>query len=349
MATNEVRKDYLLNRWVVIAKDRGKRPTDFVKKETTQNQGVCPFCPGNEQLTPPAVLIYRQDNGEIRKEIDHNGNRPKDWVVRVVPNAYPAFTPPDNNITPCKTECIAEEAAGHHEVVIESPIHDEHPGVVRPKQLLHVLNACLDRLTTLSSKPYVKHVAIFKNHGREAGASLSHTHTQLIAMPFIPPIIRGELEASRKHWTQQKSCLLCDILEKERNSPRFIWENNSFIAFAPWASVNPLEFWLMPKQHSSNLANINKTELKDLAQAMRVCMGGLCALINNPPYNFGFHTTIGKDARDFYHWHLEVYPRLAVWAGFEKSTGVFINAISPEDSAAELKKAFDAEEKSLEV
>lgn len=348
MASNEVRKDYLLNRWVVIAKERKKRPIDFVKKDITQKQGVCPLCPGNEHMTPPAVLVYLSSNGEIRKERDQNGLRHKDWLVRVVPNAYPAFTPPneENGIT--KESPAFARAVGHHEVIIESPCHDEHPGAARVSQLVHVINAYLDRLTALSGNSYVKHVSIFRNHGREAGASLSHAHTQLIATPFIPRILEEELEASKSFWTKNRECLLCDVLAKEQEGPRFIWENNSFVVFAPWASVNPLEFWVLPKRHQSNMLAMARSEVEDLAETMRVCLGGLRSLLNDPPYNFGFHTLLKEDARDCYHWHLEVYPRLAIWAGFEKSTGMFINVISPEDAAAELKKAVKAEKNGLQ-
>ncbi len=348
MGRNEVRKDYLLNRWVVIAKERKKRPTDFVKNDLLKNEGVCPLCPGNERMTPPAVLVYLSSNGTIRKERDQNGLRHKEWLVRVVPNAYPAFTPPtEENVTFNERFALAS-AVGHHEVIIESSCHDEHPGAARVSQLVHVINAYLDRLTALSGKPYIKHVTIFRNHGREAGASLSHAHTQLIATPFIPTLIAEELETSKTFWNKNHECLLCDVLKREKEGPRFIWENNSFVVFAPWASVNPLEFWVMPKRHQSNMLSMSGDEVKDLAETMRVCLGGLRSLLNDPPYNFGFHTLLSEDDEECYHWHLEVYPRLAIWAGFEKSTGIFINVISPEDAATELRAAVQTEKKALQ-
>jgi UDPglucose--hexose-1-phosphate uridylyltransferase len=343
MAGNEIRKDYLLNRWVVIAKERKKRPTDFVKKPIEREEGVCPLCPGNEHMTPPAVLLYLSSDGQVRKEMDQNGLRNKDWLVRVVPNAYPAFTPPSEETVMVKESPVLARATGHHEIVIESPRHDEHPGAARVSQLVHVINAYLDRLTDLSAKPYVKHVTIFRNHGIESGASLSHVHTQLIATPFIPRILEEELEASKSFWTQNRECRLCNVLAKEQEGPRFIWENSSFVVFAPWASVNPLEFWVLPKRHQSNMMTMSGGEVEDLAETMRICLGGLRSLLNNPPYNFGFHTLLNEDAQDCYHWHLEVYPRLAVWAGFEKSTGMFINTISPEDAASELRKDVNTE------
>ncbi len=347
MANNEVRKDYLLNRWVVIAKERKKRPTDFVKREVQKKEGVCPLCPGNEHMTPPAVLVYLSSNGEIRKERDQNGYRHKDWIVRVIPNLYPAFTPPDKESGRLEESPVLKRAVGHHEVLVESPCHDEHPGAARVSQLIHAINGYLDRLADLSGKPYVKYVSIFSNHGREAGASLSHAHTQLIATPFVPSLLEDELEASKGFWNRNRECLLCDVLMREKEGPRFIWENDSFVVFAPWASVNPLEFWVLPKRHQSNMLLLSQREVRDLAETMRVCLGGLRSLLNDPPYNFGFHTISGEDAQDCYHWHLEVYPRLATWAGFEKSTGMFINVISPEDAAAELRKVVQTEKKGL--
>ena len=347
MASNQVRKDYLLNRWVVIAKERKKRPTDFVTKKIAETGGVCPLCPDNEHMTPPAVLVYLSADGQLKKDSDKKDVCHKNWLVRVIPNLYPVVTPPTENKPSLKQNQKLAGASGHHEVIIESSRHNEHPAVARIPQLVYTINAYLDRLSALSKKSYVKHVAIFRNHGHDAGASLSHPHSQLITTPFIPTILEEELKASKKYWNTNSKCLFCDVLKKETAGPRSIWENNSFVVFAPWASINPLEFWVAPKRHQSNMLDMTSNEVKDLAETMRVCLGGLRSLLNDPPYNFGFHTILTKDAKDCYHWHLEVYPKLATWAGFEKSTGTFINTISPEDAASELRVAVQAEKKKL--
>jgi UDPglucose--hexose-1-phosphate uridylyltransferase len=349
MASNEVRKDYLLNRWVVIAKERKKRPTDFVMNDLSKKGGVCPLCPGNENMTPPAVLVYLSEDGKVRKEKEKNSFRYNDWLLRVIPNLYPVFAPPTQKNLLIKESPELAKAVGHHEVIVESSCHKEQPATARLSQLVHVINAYLDRLAALSKKPYVKHVSIFRNHGHEAGASLSHPHSQLIATPFVPAILEEELEASKSFWNKNSECWLCEVLKKEASGPRFIWENSNFVVFAPWASVNPLEFWVLPKRHQSNMLAMSGDEVKDLAETMRLCLGGLRSLLNDPPYNFGFHTILSEDAKDCYHWHLEVYPRLAIWAGFEKSTGMFINTISPEDAATELRSAVQAEKKALTV
>ena len=300
-------------------------------------------------MTPPAVLVYLPSNtGGIKKEKDQDGFRHKNWIVRCVPNLYPAFTPPDESEeADVKESPLLARAIGHHEVLIESPNHDEHPGVARISQLIHVINAYLDRLKALSSKTYVRYISIFRNHGREAGASLSHAHTQIIAAPFVPTILEEELGACTKRWKENEECAFCEILRKERDSPRFIWENKSFLAFAPWASMNPLEFWIAPKRHQSTLMGISDGEVEDLAEVLRLSFGGLKSLLNDPPYNFGFHLSPSREHQECYHWHLEVYPKLAIWAGFEKSSGVYINTVQPEDAAADLRDAILEEEERL--
>jgi len=336
---NELRKDYLLNRWVVIAAQRKRRPTDFVKKAEKRKLDTCPLCPGNEHMTPPAVLVYLPSGNGIIEEKDHDGLRHKNWLVRCVPNLYPAFTPPHKMIGEQITEgFITDRAIGHHEVLIESPRHNEHPGVARVSQLIHVVNAYIDRTNEFCRQEYVKYVSIFRNHGLEAGASLSHAHTQVITTPFFPRIAKEELNASNEVWRKDKECAFCEILVREKESPRFIWENRDYMAFAPWASVHPFEFWIFPKEHQCCLLDLSETQVKSLAEALKSCLGGLNSLLEDPPYNFGFHQ-VTTGAGKYYHWHLEVYPKLAIWAGFEKSTGTFINVVSPEDAAENLKMA----------
>jgi UDPglucose--hexose-1-phosphate uridylyltransferase len=345
MIHNELRKDYLLNRWVVIATERSRRPTDFAKQKSEQAQSsVCPLCVGNEHLTPPAMMLYLKQNGEIKTDKDHNGQRRKNWLIRVIPNLYPAFSPPKDlsdqeQIT--KSENLGA-AIGHHEVLIESPNHDEHPADAEMPQLTLLINAYIDRLRELSAKPYVQYVSIFRNYGREAGASLSHAHSQIIATPNVPQIPAEEMAASKNFYDQRQKCIFCDIIERETKSPRLVLDNQHFVVFAPYASVHPLEFWILPKKHSSNLLGLNKSEINNFAETLKVSLNALKRLVNDPPYNYGFHLSINPGTRDYYHWHLEVYPRLSIWAGFEKNTGMYINTVKPETSAAELSKAIQA-------
>lgn len=345
MPYNELRKDYLLNRWVVIATERSRRPTDFAKQKTeTAQTAVCPMCVGNEHMTPPAMMLYLKEDGGIKKSKDPLvGERPKNWLVRCIPNLYPAFSPPkqpQDETQIMKSECFGY-AIGHHEIIIESPNHDEHPADAELPQLERVITTYIDRLRELSAKPYVKYVSIFRNYGPEAGASLSHAHSQIIATPMVPSTIQEELETSKAFYDKHGKCVFCDIIEKEAKSPRFVFENNDFIVFAPYASITPMAFWIMPKKHASNILNLKRTDVSIFAQTLKASLKALKDLVNDPPYNYGFHIAIDKEAKDYYHWHLEVYPKLSIWAGFEISTGTYINTVTPETAAENLKKAME--------
>lgn len=343
MPYNELRKDYLLNRWVVIATERARRPTDFGKQKTeTAKSAVCPMCVGNENMTPPAVMLYLKDEGGIRVAQDPAvGERPKNWLVRTIPNLYPAFGPPrqpQDTAQIFKSECLGD-AVGHHEVVIESPNHDEGPADAELPQLELVIRAYLDRLRELSAKPYVKYVSIFRNYGQAAGASLSHAHSQIIATPMVPATIQEEMDASKKFFEKNGKCIFCDIIERERNGPRLIHDGDKFVVFAPYASINPMEFWIAPKRHEANILGFDPREVSEFAKVLKASLKALKDVVNDPPYNYGFHLALDKDAADYYHWHLEVYPKLSIWAGFEISTGTYINTVTPETAAESLRQA----------
>ncbi len=344
MPYNELRKDYLLNRWVVIATERSRRPIDFAKQKTEQAKtATCPLCPGNEHITPPAVLVYLPSNGDIKKDMEQGDFRSKNWILRCIPNLFPAFAPPKDpaDIVQIMKSNNFGYGIGHHEVLIESPNHADHPADAPLTQLVHVINAYKDRLNEIAHKPYIKYVQIFRNHGLEAGASLSHAHSQIIGMPFIPSIPREEMAASRSYWNQHGTCAFCDLIQKESQTQRLIAESEHFTVFAPYASIHPMEFWIIPKRHAQNILNLTSAETEAFAETLKTTMKALKDLVNDPPYNYGIHLATDKDSGNSYHWHLEVYPKLATWAGFEKSTGMYINTVTPETAAAELKKALN--------
>jgi UDPglucose--hexose-1-phosphate uridylyltransferase len=339
---NELRRDYLLNRWVVIAIERGRRPSDFARKNVEQSKpiGVCPLCAGNEHMTPPAVLLYLSSGDGVLKAKDVDGERRKDWLVRCIPNLYPAFSPPrqegdEDNIL--ESDCFGF-AVGHHEVLVESPVHDGHPANADVGQLGFLVDLYLDRLRELSCKPYVRYVSVFRNHGLEAGASLSHAHSQIITTPFVPRNVQEELDACKTFWLRNSQCLICDFIKKESVGPRLVVENGHFVVLAPFASVHPMEFWILPKRHGSNPLGLTEDEKKAFARTLKQTLKALKDLVNDPPYNYGFHLSTDEHSGQYYHWHLEVYPRLATWAGFEKNTGMYINTIAPEAAASEYRK-----------
>ena len=342
MPYNELRKDYLLNRWVVIATERGRRPTDFAKQKTENAKtAVCPMCVGNENLTPPAIMLYLKDNGGLRKAQDPLvGERPSNWLIRCIPNLYPAFSPPkqpEDTVRIMKSECFGD-AVGHHEVIVESPNHDESPADAELPQLELVIHAYIDRLRELSAKSYVKYVSIFRNYGQQAGASLSHAHSQVIATPILPAMIQEELDASKKFYEEHGKCVFCDIIEREAKGPRLIHDDADFAVFAPYASIDPMEFWIVPKKHVANILSLSDAEVAALAKTLKASLKALKDLVNDPPYNYAFHIAANGDADDYYHWHLEVYPKLSIWAGFEISTGTYINTVTPETAAESLRK-----------
>ncbi len=342
MPYNELRRDRLLNRWVVVAKERARRPTDFAKKRTeTAATAICPLCPGNENMTPPATVVYIEENGTIRKTSDKGNFRTRGWLVRSIPNMFPAFAPPrnpeDEAHLPEDGDCI--NAIGRHEVMVETPIHAQQPPDMPVAQLVHVISMYVDRLKEFAQKPYVRYVQIFRNFGLEAGASLSHPHSQVIATPFVPPLVAEEQNAAKTYQRDKETCYFCDLIKKEKDTQRFITENKDFFVSAPYASANPMEFWIIPKHHATNLLSLSAEETETFARTLQATLGALKALVNDPPYNFGIHLSLDKQAEAFYHWHLEVYPKLSIWAGFEKSAGIYINTVPPETAASELRKA----------
>lgn len=345
MAHNELRKDPLLNRWVVIATERGRRPTDFTRTRTqpTKNSS-CPLCVGNESVTPPASMLYLKQAGKIKRAVDPaEGERPRNWLIRSFPNLYPAFSPPKDTdkVTSFLKSDQLGTAVGVHEVLTESPNHSEGLSEMELSQLELLIKAYIDRLAEFSSKPYVKYVQIFRNYGQEAGASLSHPHSQIIATPFVPATIQQEQNAAKTYFEQNKKCFFCDLYEKEAQSARAVLNNGDFLVFAPYASIFPMEFWILPKRHAAKILDLSENEVAVFAETLKASLKALKTLLNDPPYNFGFHLALNKDAQDSYHWHVEVYPKLAVWAGFELSTGVYINTVTPEKAAEELKKVIN--------
>jgi UDPglucose--hexose-1-phosphate uridylyltransferase len=343
MPYNELRKDYLLDRWVVIATERSRRPIDLSKpKPEATKKSSCPICVGNENMTPPATLLYQKENGEIRRSQDPlTGERTKNWLVRVIPNLYPAFGPPKQpeDIKKIVNGEFLWEAIGHHEVIVESPNHNEDPASAELSQLELAIKAYVDMFKELSAKPYVRYVSIFRNYGLEAGASLSHAHSQIIATPMIPTTIREEQKASIAFYEDHDKCAFCDIIEKELKGPRIVSEDGDFVVLAPYASINPMEFWILPKKHAPNILNLTAREISAFARTLKSSLKALKDLVNDPPYNYGIHLALNPEAYDSYHWHMEVYPKLSTWAGFEKSTGCYINTVTPETAAESLRKA----------
>jgi UDPglucose--hexose-1-phosphate uridylyltransferase len=323
---------------VIIASERAKRPSDFAKEKRAKGTiGTCAFCPGNEKMTPPAISMYFEKEGNIEKRKDPAKGRLQGWITRCIPNLFPALKPEKSNLLPSKFNRM--NAVGHHEIIIESPNHDEHPHVASIKQLELTIKMMIDRINELNKKRYVKYVSIFRNHGKEAGASLSHAHTQIIAVPIIPKAISEEYAALKEYNEKKKECLFCEILKNEKHGERLIYDDKNFIIFSPWASIYPFEFWIAPKRHTPTLTDMTDDEIVNFARVIKKSFVALAKLLDNPPYNFGLHISPSRK-RNIFHWHLETYPLLSIHAGFEKSCEMFINTMPPELAAKSFREVF---------
>ncbi|HRW83015.1 MAG TPA: DUF4921 family protein [Methanothrix sp.] len=320
-----MRRHYFLDEYCIIAAERGKRPSDFKHggPEGRSDPKTCPFCPGNEELTPPAVAVYTDDGVCADGE-----ERVKNWWARSFLNLYPA-TAPDPK--PPTKEWVADYARGFHEVIVESPDHESQPSRFSRRDLERLVSVYTDRYRSRIRETSVEYVSIFKNWGRVAGASLSHTHSQLIALPIVPPILKREVNAI----ASAPRCPYCSLVEREASSERLIFENDRFVLIAPFSSQVPYETWILPIDHSSSLDRLDQAGSRDLAQLLGEALRRLDRLLGGPPYNYTIHQL--PDPR--YHLNIRIQPALSTMAGFEKNTGIFINTVAPEDAAKELRDA----------
>jgi UDPglucose--hexose-1-phosphate uridylyltransferase len=329
----ELRKDPIIGRWIIISAERGKRPTDFIIEKNSTKGGFCPLCPGNENTTPPEVLSYS-------KTTDRATNKPG-WQVRVVPNKYPALIIEGDLNKEGEGLYDKMNGIGAHEVIIETPDHSETFCQLPPERMIKVFEAYRDRLTDLGNDPRFSYVMIFKNYGAAAGASLEHSHSQLIALPILPRMVISELEGSLSYYKYKERCVFCDIIRQEINQEiRLVAQNELFIAIAPYAPRSPFEMWILPKKHSSAYVSMDNEDFVALSEIFSECMRRLNKCIPNVPYNFVLHSApLRSESLNHYHWHFEIMPKLTTIAGFEWGSGFYINPIPPEEAAQYLREA----------
>lgn len=327
----ELRKDPVIKRWVIISTERAKRPHDFVKPKVEEAAGFCPFDYGNEHTTPPEILAFRP--------ADTEPNTPG-WWIRVVPNKFPAV---DNQIESQRYGVGMFDAMagfGYHEIIIETPDHNTNLALMDIRQVEEVLWAYKERYDAISKDTRIRYVLIFKNHGRDAGASLQHPHSQLIALPIIPKRAIEELSGSQEYYSYKERCVFCDIVNQEKSDEkRVVEENNDFIAFEPFAARFPCETWIVPKRHSNSFNTITETEVKSFSRVLKNVLYRIYKALDNPPFNFMLHTApTSGEGKLYYHWHLEIVPRLTNVAGFEWGSGFYINPMPPEEAARYLRE-----------
>lgn len=329
----ELRKDPILGRWIIISEERSRRPTDFVIEEFHSKGGFCPLCPGNENTTPSEVLAYGRVPGA-------SANSPG-WSLRVVPNKYPALVIEGNLDKEGEGIYDKMNGIGAHEVVIESPDHDEPFIYLPPERMLLLFRAFRDRLVDLSRDPRFKYVMIFKNSGKAAGASLEHSHAQLVALPILPRMIVSELDGSLSYYKYKERCIYCDIIRQEmKDESRVICQNEQYISIVPFAPRSPFEMWIMPKAHHSSYTAMDDASFVSFTSIFSETMRRLDACIPNVPYNFVLHgAPLRSEPLDHFHWHFEIRPKLTTIAGFEWGSGFYINPMPPEDAAKFLREA----------
>jgi UDPglucose--hexose-1-phosphate uridylyltransferase len=336
----ELRRGATNQRWVIVAPERGRRPSDFEQRGTELNDQApddCPFCAGNEHKTPPELYRYPTADGSS-------------WHVRVIPNKFPALeTYSELGREPVLGVYDRMHGVGTHEVVIESPDHCKSIPDLPEEQVVRLIDTYILRLKTLMQNPWFRYVLLFKNHGKDAGASLLHPHSQIIATPIVPQEVRSSLNIAKTYYERKERCLFCDIMLAElKSGERIVEEIDGFVTWAPYDARFPFELVIYPKQHSHDFTTIDADQKAGLARTLIRTTQRLKALLGDVPYNFvlkttpnpiprpgkpGYWTTLQYD----YHWRIAILPRLTRVAGFEWGTGFYINPMPPEDAARYLR------------
>ena len=334
---SELRQNKATKNWVIVAGERARRPEDFKEIEERESLPAhdpgCPFCTGNEGKTPSETYALR------KKGSPANGPA---WDLRVVPNKFAALQPVGNLERREERDFFREmDGFGIHEVIVESPTHNETIATMSLRQVERILLTYRERYLQLGDDPRHHLVTIFRNNGPKAGTSLAHPHSQLIATPIVPTQTRHVLEEAMRHYDDRGSCVYCDMVQEElKAKKRVVTETEDFLALEPFASRAPFETWILPKKHNASFGNITIAEAKKCAAVLRQVLGAMHSLLGNPDYNYMVCTAPFKDANEsYYHWHIEIIPRLTTTAGFELGSGIYITVALPEATAGYLAQA----------
>ncbi len=340
MKNSELRKDPFSDGWIIVSPDRNMKPSDFkVESVNTQQnafEAQCPFCPGNEKETSVEIRAFGRNDSENLSE----------WGIRVVANRFPALKI-ENKLTFDNLNKVHNRIGGMgaHEVIIESSEHNLEFHTFSNQKRAEILEVFRERIEDLHKDYRFAYVQLFRNFGKEAGASLIHPHSQIIAVPTIPKRSMEEIKASKNFWKTYSECIFCSKINNTDNfKERIILENEDFVSFVPYAARFAFETWVMPKKHSAKFENCSPEELKSLSDIMGKTQTAIANCLKNPPYNLVLHTSPNmnnkflENIQDYFHWHFEIIPRITSIAGFEWGTGFYINPISPEKSAEMLRE-----------
>jgi UDPglucose--hexose-1-phosphate uridylyltransferase len=313
---------------VVITTDHPRGPEDYLSFKPPYNlqEGgtPCPFCPGNEAMTPTETFLF-PDSG-------------KGWSVRVIPNKFPFFHIEGGFERRAEGMYDVMEAVGAHEIVVETPDHDQQLATIEPDHIEKIFLTSRQRMIDLAKDPRFQQILLLKNH---PGVINRHPHSHIMAMPVIPKGIDEEIQGTLDYYQRKERCIFCDIVREEiSDKKRVILETVHFLVFSPFASRYPFEAWIVPKVHSPDFHRIRDEEMRDLSSAIQTFFYGIHQLLSDPPYSLTVHTSPVQTRfhRPEYHWHIEVRLRIGLREGFEWGTGFYINPTPPEDAAAHLRR-----------
>jgi len=328
----EFRQDPITGRWVIIAPGRAGRPWHIGSTRRQASVETCPFCAGNEAMTPPEVWAQRQA---------HTKANAPGWRLRIVSNKYPALANGGEPTTNSDGFYRSMSALGVHEVIIESPDHVTDMSTLSDPQITDILRAYRARLRILGTDPRWRYLLIYKNQGEHAGATLEHIHSQLTALPTVPRQSLDEISGASKHFAATARCIYCEIRRRElERGERLVAENDRFVALCPFAPRFGYETWLLPKNHAANFAASSDGDITAFGQILRHLLLKFARLFANPPFNYVIHSAPQDDIQSpRYHWHMEILPQLTRAAGFEWGSGMHMNSVAPEDAARLLRDA----------
>jgi UDPglucose--hexose-1-phosphate uridylyltransferase len=330
----EQRLDLVTGQWVVLAADRLHRPQEFQDPVPQAWTDSCAFCAGREDETTPTVASYPRPAAHA----------PSAWQVRVVSNLYPAFTPR----TAQSTRSVvggeldgtrSQPSEGQHEVIIESPTHRRFLTELTVAEVELVFEAYRDRWCTIGREGRYAYAVIFKNSGRDAGMSREHLHSQLVALPHVPPVARLELDGAQRFLAQHRMCVYCHLYDELLgDDSRWVGQTDEIVAFCPYASRVAYEVWLMPKRHQAHFEQTSDAQLRETSLLIWQILRRLETCLGPTAYNYVIHSNpFDSTGQDHYHWHIEILPRTGRLAGLEWGTGVLINTVPPEAAARQLR------------
>lgn len=338
---SEYRYNRWMDEWVIVAPQRGARPHEMGappgRRAAAPYVPSCPFCPGNEAETPPALVTVPADA------------RSGGWQIRIFPNKYPALAldaaRPASPVAAAEVSGApfrAEPGAGAHEVLVETPRHDGVPASWTDAQAAGIVSACRDRYRTLAARPEIRYVLVFRNHGERAGTSLEHPHSQIIATSVLPETVRRRREIAREYRRRTGTCLLCRLAEEEIEARvRVVSRDRDFAVFHPFAAARPAETWIVPLAHAPSFDALDDATLPRFAVVLRDVLRRLQIAFDDPDFNYVIHSDSPGDdaaAADL-HWFVRVVPQLSRTAGFELGAGVYINTEPPEETAERMRSA----------